>query len=52
LILKKLAITEDSMIALNVLAINLEKRMEILLAFLRTCYAFFWSMRTDKAIAL
>ena len=48
LIREKLSATQGSTIALNALVMNLEKLLELLFVFLRPCYAFSWSMRTDR----
>jgi hypothetical protein len=52
LIRERLAVTQGSTIALNVLVMNLEKLLEFLFVFLRPCYAFFWSMRAVGVLTL
>jgi hypothetical protein len=51
LIRDKLAIIQGSTIALNVLAMKLEKLLELLFVFLQPCYAFFWSMNAVGVFA-
>jgi len=52
LIREKLAVTQGSTIALNVLVLNLEKLLEFLFVFLRPCYAFSWSRKGVGVFAL
>ena len=52
LIREKLAVTQGSTIALNVLVMNLEKLLELLFVFFRPCYAFFWSMKAIGVFTL
>jgi hypothetical protein len=52
LIREKLAITQGSTIALNILVMNLEKLLELLFVFLQPYYVFFWSMKAVGVFAL
>lgn len=49
---EKLAVTQGSTIALNVLVMNLEKRLELFLCFLRPCNAFFLSLKALGVFAM
>jgi len=52
LIREKLAVTQGSTFAVNVLVVNLEKLLELLLSFLRPCYVFSWSMKAVGVFAV
>ena len=52
LIREMLAVSQGSTIALNVMAMNPEKLLELPLSFLRPCYAFSWLIRAVRVFAL
>jgi len=52
LIREKLAVTQGSTIALNVLVMNLEKLLELLFVFLRAWYVFSWLRKAAEVFTL